>query len=125
MVRSKCRWSEDGNFLLQDFKLQIEGKDAMNVTQRIGWDPLAKRIRSWVFDSEGGYGESVWTRKGDVWIIKATAVRPDGKTASATNVLAPVGKDAYVWRSGDRVVGDELTPSIEVKVVRKPPQPNP
>ena len=108
VVKSSCRWSEDGNWLLQEFKLQIAGKNAMRVSQRIGWDPLAKRIRSWVFDSEGGYGESVWARQGDAWLIKATGVRPDGKTGSATNVLVPAGTDAYVWRSTDRIVGDEV-----------------
>jgi uncharacterized protein (TIGR02246 family) len=123
VVVSSCRWSKDGNFLLHDFKLQIEGRDAMEVTQRIGWDPLAKRIRSWVFDSEGGYGESTWTRTGANWIIKATGVRSDGTTASATNLLVPAGPDAYVWRSTDRVIGNEVVPSIEVKVIRKPPQP--
>jgi uncharacterized protein (TIGR02246 family) len=123
VVRSTCKWSEDGNFLLQNFNLQIEGQEAMKVSQRIGWDPLAKRIRSWVFDSEGGFGESVWTRNGVGWIIKASAVRPDGKTGSATNVLVPAGKDGYVWRSTDRVVGDETVAPIEVKVIRKPPQP--
>jgi uncharacterized protein (TIGR02246 family) len=124
VVSSSCRWSEDGNFLLQEFKLQLDGRDAMNVSQRIGWDPLARRIRSWVFDSEGGYGESVWTRDGSAWVIKATAVRPDGTTASATNLLTPSGTDSYVWRSTDRVVADERQPPMEVKVVRKPPQPN-
>jgi uncharacterized protein (TIGR02246 family) len=123
VVSSTCRWSEDGNFLLQEFKLKIDKKDAMRVSQRIGWDPLANKIRSWVFDSEGGYGESVWTPNGDTWIIKTTGVRPDGKTASATNVLVPAGKDAYVWRSNDRIVGDEVVAPMEVKVVRKPPQP--
>ena len=123
VVRSSCRWSEDGNFLLQEFNLQVAGQDAMRVSQRIGWDPLAKRVRSWVFDSEGGFGESVWTRKGDSWVIKATGVRPDGKTASATNVLVPAGKDGYVWRSADRVVGDEVVAPLEVKVVRLSPQP--
>jgi uncharacterized protein (TIGR02246 family) len=121
VVRSSCRWSEDGNFLLQEFKLQLSGRDAMNVSQRIGWDPLAKRIRSWVFDSEGGFGESVWARADDGWIIRATGVRPDGTTASATNVLIPTGTDGYVWRSTDRIVADERRPPLEVKVVRKPP----
>jgi uncharacterized protein (TIGR02246 family) len=123
VVRSTCRWSEDGNFLLQEFNLQIEGRDGMKVSQRIGWDAVAKCIRSWVFDSEGGFGESTWTRNGNNWLIRATGVRPDGKTASATNVLVPAGKDAYVWRSTDRVVGDEMAPSVEAKVIRKPPQP--
>jgi uncharacterized protein (TIGR02246 family) len=122
VVASSCRWSTDGNFLFQDFKLQLNGKEAMNVSQRIGWDPLAKCIRSWVFDSEGGYGESVWTREGSAWIIKATGVRPDGTTASATNLLRPAGTHGYVWRSTDRVVGAERQPPQEVMVVRKPPQ---
>src|SRR5262245_57999295 len=89
VVNSSCRWSEDGNFRLQEFKLQINGRNAMRVSQRIGWDPQLKRIHSWVFDSEGGFGESIWTRDGDAWIIKATGVRPDGKTGSATNVFVP------------------------------------
>jgi uncharacterized protein (TIGR02246 family) len=123
VVNSTCRWSEDGNFLLQEFHLQIGGQNAMRVNQRIGWDPQAKRIRSWVFDSEGGFSESVWTRNGDIWVIKATGVRPDGKSASATNMLVPSGPDSYVWRSTDRIVGDQIDPPIEVKVIRKPPKP--
>jgi uncharacterized protein (TIGR02246 family) len=123
VVYSACRWSKDGNYLLQDFKLQINGRSAMNVNQRIGWDPLTKCIRSWVFDSEGGYGESVWARDGNGWIIRASGVRPDGTTASATNWLTRTGKDGYLWRSTDRVVGAERQPAMEVRVVRKPPQP--
>jgi uncharacterized protein (TIGR02246 family) len=125
VVNSTCRWSEDGNFLLQEFKLKVNGRDSMNISQRIGWDPAAKRIRSWVFDSAGGFGENLWTRDDDSWLIKATAVRPDGKTASATNLLVPSGKDAYVWRSTDRVVGDDVQDPVEVKVIRKPPKPMP
>ena len=123
VVVSSCRWSADGNFLLQNFKLELNGRDAMDVTQRIGWDPVAKQIRSWVFDSEGGFGESLWTRDGNTWIIKAKGVRPDGTTATATNLLTRAGNDGYVWRSADRIVADELQPTMAVKVVRKPPQP--
>jgi uncharacterized protein (TIGR02246 family) len=121
VVRSTCRWSEDKNFLLQDFRLEISGRDAMNVNQRIGWDPLRKRIRSWVFDSEGGFGESTWTRDGDDWTIRATGVRPDGTTGSATNTLIRNGNDGYIWRSRDRIVADDVQPPVEVRVVRKPP----
>jgi uncharacterized protein (TIGR02246 family) len=123
VVVSSCRWSADGNFLLQTFKLALNGREAMDVSQRIGWDPVAKQIRSWVFDSEGGFGESLWTRVGNDWIIKAKGVRPDGTTGSATNLLTRTGNDGYVWRSTDRVVADEVQPPMAVKVVRKPPQP--
>jgi uncharacterized protein (TIGR02246 family) len=123
VVRSTCRWNEDRNFLLLEFKLQINGRNAMNVSQRIGWDPVNKHVHSWLFDSEGGFGESEWTQDGNTWIIKATGVQPDGTTASATNLLIPTGNDGYVWRSTDRIVGDERQEPVAVKVVRKPPEP--
>jgi uncharacterized protein (TIGR02246 family) len=125
VVASTCRWSKDKNFLLQDFRMKVNGKEAMDVHQRIGWDPHAKRIHSWVFDSEGGFGESDWTQDGNAWIIRSSGVRPDGTTASATNFLTPTGKDGYVWRSTDRIVAEERQPNQEVRVVRKPPQPKP
>ena len=37
----------------------------------------------------------------------------------------PAGTDGYVWRVHDRVIGDEVEPPLEVKVVRKPPAPAP
>jgi uncharacterized protein (TIGR02246 family) len=123
VVRSSCNWSEDGHFLLQEFEMQRKGENVMNVSQRIGWDPITKAIHSWVFDSEGGYGESIWTRDGNDWLIKATGVRPDGKTGSATNRLTQTGPDGYIWQSTDRIVGGEVQPPVEVKVVRTPPKP--
>ena len=123
VVRTKCDWSPDGNFLIQDMTVHVAGRDVMQVTQRIGWDPIMKRIRAWVFDSEGGFGEGVWTRVEDSWVIKSTGVRAEGLTASATSVIVPTGTDGYVWRVHDRIVGDEALPPLEVKVVRKPPTP--
>ena len=41
------------------FVIHVQGKPVMNVTQRIGWDPLTKQIKSWVFDSDGGYGDAL------------------------------------------------------------------
>ena len=72
-------------------------------------------------EAQGASGRD--TRDEVTWIIKATGVRPNGTTGSATNSLTRAGTDAYVWRSTDRVVGDERQPPMEVKVVRKPPPP--
>lgn len=125
VVTTSCRWSEDANFLLQDIDVRIEGDDALHVTQRIGWDPVSKRIRSWVFDNEGGFSEGVWARSGDQWMIKMTGVRNDGASASATNTITPVSADRYVWESRDRIVGSELSEPMEITVVRKPPDAKP
>ena len=122
-VRTSCRWADNGSFLLQEITINRGGQDVMHVSQRIGWDPLSKRFRAWMFDTEGGHGESFWTPTETGWLIKATSVHSDGSTGSATNHIEPTGLDRYVFRSVDRVVGNELLPPVEVHVVRQPPSP--
>ena len=49
--------------VLHSFKA---GKDGFQLsgTEVIGWDPTSRSIRSWVFDSDGSFGQAVWTRRG-------------------------------------------------------------
>lgn len=123
VVKTSCRWADNESFLLQEITVRQAGRDAMKISQSIGWDPLTKRFKAWIFDTEGGYGESLWTPTKTGWLIKATSVHSDGLTASATNHIEPTGLDRYVFRSVDRVVGNEVLPPVEVHVVRQPPQP--
>ena len=124
VVLTSVAWSENKTYLVRSFDVRVRGKAALTGTQRIGWDPLTKQIKSWVFDDNGGYGEGLWSRAGDQWVIKATGVRPDGKTATATQVLTFIDKDHLKWKSIDRTRGDEVTEEIdEILMVRKPPQP--
>jgi hypothetical protein len=124
-VRVSCRWSEDGNFMLRRFTVNMQGKPVMTIHQRVGWDPLAKQFRSWEFDSEGGYGEGRWIRDGERWVIKHNGVRPEGTTASATHIVSRERHDLVHWSSVDRVVGDESVPEENHYVmVRVPPAPH-
>ncbi len=120
-VMTSCKWSDDKHFLMQDIQVKTGGKPVMMIQQRIGWDPLQKCIHSWVFDSVGGFGEGLWTRSDDGWVIKATGVRTDGTTGSSTNIVTPNGKNGYLWQSTNRVVGGHVENDVEVRVVRKPP----
>jgi len=124
VVRTSYRWDDKKQFILGEFTVQVGGKPAMTGSQRIGWDPLAKQIRSWVFDSEGGFADGLWARDGDQWIVKLNGVRRDGKVASATNVYLRVSKDRAVFESRDRIVGGEAMPdSGAIPIVRQPPKP--
>jgi uncharacterized protein (TIGR02246 family) len=123
VVLTSYKWAPNKNYILGDVKVRMRGRDAMDISQRIGWDPLTKRIKSWQFDTEGGHGESVWTSAGDHWVVKATGVRRDGMPSSATNLITPTSDHSYTWRSTDHVVGTELVPPTEVKIVRRPPEP--
>ena len=64
-------------------------------------------MRSWAFDSDGGYGDAHWTAIDTGWVLKSSAVLPDGQTGSATLFIEPVDKDKFVMRGFDRIVGDE------------------
>jgi len=123
VVMTSYKWAPNRNYILGEIKVRMQGRDAMDISQRIGWDPLTKRIKSWQFDTEGGHGESVWTSAGDHWVVKATGVRRDGTPSSATNLITPTSNHSYTWRSTDHVVGTEMVPPTEVKVVRKAPEP--
>src|SRR6185312_13752121 len=100
------------------------GKPVMSGTQRIGWDPLARQIRSWIFESDGGHGEGLWARDGNQWIVKLSGALPTGRKATSTQVITFVSKDIARWKSVDRTVGGSLLPDIEeIVLVRKPPMP--
>jgi uncharacterized protein (TIGR02246 family) len=72
IVKTHCKWSEDGNFLLRDFAVKVEGRIALRGTQRIGWDAQRKQFRMWVFDDQGGFAEGLLSRDGNRWITRAS-----------------------------------------------------
>jgi uncharacterized protein (TIGR02246 family) len=121
VVETRWRWSDTGNYLLGDFDVKIGRTAVMKGTQRIGWDPNRQQIRSWVFDSQGGFTEGEWTETDEGWVVKASGVSSDGEAATATNIYARTGPDSFLWTSKDRIEGNELLPTVEVKVVRAPP----
>ncbi|MCU0959515.1 MAG: SgcJ/EcaC family oxidoreductase [Pirellulaceae bacterium] len=122
-IRLLCRWAPNENFLLVEFTAQVDGAVVMQSHQRIGWDPHAERIRSWVFDSDGGYGEGRWAQVDGAWVIKSTATMPDGESGSATLYIEPVDDNKFIMKGFERVAGDSALPDFEAVIVRKPPSP--
>ena len=126
LMETNCRWDDDGKYIIREFKMKLAGEPRLTGSERIGWDPLTKQIKSWVFDSEGGYGESLWTKAGDQWLLKSRGVLPDGRVATATRTLTHVSKDVARINSTDRVAGGEMRPDIdEIVLVRRAPSPRP
>ena len=122
VVHIECRWSDDGNYLLRRFTAQIAGRAVMNGTQRIGWDPVRREIRSWLFDSEGGYVEGSWRRSGRQWIVTTSGFNPEGETASGLAIYTIHNPERISWQYRNLVVGSELREDIEpIVMVRRPP----
>jgi uncharacterized protein (TIGR02246 family) len=123
IVSTTCTWAKGGNFLLREFTMKTEGRPVLSGTQRIGWDPLKRQFKTWIFDSEGGHGEGFFTRTGNQWVVKVEGVSQDGQPESATNIITRLGKDRMTWQSTDRTLGGSAVPGIdEFVVVRKAPE---
>ena len=120
-IQTDCEWTKNKSFMTRSFAMVIGDRVNMAGMQIIGWDPAAKLIRSWVFDSDGGFSEGKWKRKGDRWLIQQVGTLPDGGKSSAVNVLKKIDNDSFTWQSVERSVDGEPLPDVgEVMIVRKP-----
>lgn len=120
-ITTECQWTKNRNFMTRAFAASVRDQINMSGMQVVGWDPAAKQIRSWVFDSEGGFGEGTWEKKDNQWIIKSTGTLPDGSKASATHIMTMIDDNSYTWQSIDRQVDGEILPNVEeVLIVRAP-----
>jgi len=118
-VVTDCDWTRNNNFLTRSFTVQVGDQLDMAGMQIIGWDPVDKKIRSWVFDSDGGFGQATWTKKGDSWHIHQTGVLPDGRKTSAVNIMTYLDENNCTLQSVDRTVDGDLLPNIpEVKITK-------
>jgi uncharacterized protein (TIGR02246 family) len=119
-IGANVTWTKNKTFLSYAFKASAPGMDDLEGTQVVGWDPAAGTIRSWMFDSDGGFGEGIWSKKGNSWIVKFSQVLPDGRKASATNIYTLIDANTFTWKSIGRKVGEDFLPNVEeVKIVRK------
>jgi uncharacterized protein (TIGR02246 family) len=129
IVHFACEAADQGNFLVRTFSIHVAGLDAMTGTQRIGWDPLTGKLRTWIFDSEGAFGDGFWSRRvnedgAESWLLKTTGVTADGQTASSTSIYTAVNDHTMTWQSVDHEIGGEQLPDSEIMtIVRSAPAP--
>jgi hypothetical protein len=120
-LRSTCGWTENRAFLIRKFKVERKGDVLHAGTEVIGWDPRGRRLRSWVFDSDGGFGENTWIHDGDHWLLKYSGVLSDGSEVSATNIITMVDADRVTLQSRDRVANGQQQPEIPSIAIRRRP----
>jgi uncharacterized protein (TIGR02246 family) len=112
-------WTETANFVIGSFSTTQKDISLGSMKLWIGWDPLAKRIRSWSFDDTGAFGEGAWTKEGDKWVIKTTSVLQDGSKATATHIATRLDADTVSLETKDRTVDGKPLPDVkEVKLKR-------
>jgi uncharacterized protein (TIGR02246 family) len=120
-IQTDCEWTKNKNFITRSFAIAIGNQVNKSGMQIIGWDPNDKQIHSWVFDSDGGFGEGSWTHKGNKWFIQNSGTLPDGGKATSLNIITQLDDDSFQWESVNRDIDGQLQPNVSpVTVVRKP-----
>src|SRR5262245_27138895 len=107
-------WAENKAFIRARYTIapKKEGEKPSSGTQVIGVDPGSGVLRGWLFDSEGGIGESSWTWDGERWVIDSSGTLADGSQTTAQNFLTRAGDGGFTWRSVKRTLNGESLPDL-------------
>ncbi len=121
-VHTTYEWVWDKSFIRVQFIIHQKDR-TLRGFQMIGKDEASGQLRSWTFESEGGFGEATWSRDGKKWVLDASGRLPDGSTLTATNILIPLDQDSFTWQTVKRSIGgediDELPPVRVTRVKQK------
>jgi len=116
-IRVSSKWDANKKFLQREITM-TGGKAALVGKQEIGWDPLTHEIRSWMFSDDGSYSEGLWSMEGNLWMVLATRVLPDGRISKATQVYKFPDKNTVVWKSIRGTIDGQPTDDFEVVLKR-------
>jgi hypothetical protein len=96
-----------------------EDEEPFQGTQIIGWDPDAKQIRSWAFNSDGSFGEGSWSQNGAEWILRKTETLADGRLASGTQVITQVDGDTITVQTIAKEVDGAPEPTTDPVTMKR------
>jgi uncharacterized protein (TIGR02246 family) len=121
-VHTTYEWLWNQSFIRMRFTIRQKDR-TLRGFQMIGTDPESQKLRSWTFESEGGFGEATWSRDGKKWVLDSAGRLTDGSTMAATNILTPLDQDSFTWQAVKRSIdGEEVDDLPPVKVTRVKPK---
>lgn len=116
-------WDGSGNFVAGEMLATTADGEPQTTTLRIGWDAARRTLTWWSFDAGGGFAKGDWTPTEDGWLIRTEGTTADGESTSANQALKAEGKDTLLWTAKDRLVDGEKLPDVELRLVRRAPEP--
>lgn len=124
-IRTSWNWDESGFYLMGNFQLLASAGSAATGSHRIGWDGERKQLRSWIFDSNGGFANGWWQMNEDgTWTLHLTRIDATGQRTASRLTYSSDGKDAMVV-SLDQMIQDGAAVSGGMhRIVRRPPEPS-
>ncbi|MDX2106915.1 MAG: SgcJ/EcaC family oxidoreductase [Candidatus Melainabacteria bacterium] len=113
------KFANGNSFLVTRFELKDKngkGREEMQIT---GFDPTQNALVSWIFDSNGGFGQARWYSHGKTWESRMNRITPGGQRLSSVNYWQLEAPDKFTWQSTRRVFeGMDLPDSERITVSR-------
>lgn len=120
VARVMFEWTPDQNFILVTRAVGIKEALLDNGTQRVGWDPAGKMIRSWTFEADGGFAHASWKQEGDKkWVVTTSSVLRSGSLMTSTTVVTRVNNDTVTWQAKDQVLDGKPLPDTAVVTMKR------
>ena len=119
-VTTTYEWDDNKVFIRGKYSIKEGAKVIESGTQMFGKDNADGAIRSWVFQSDGGFGGGIWSRDGKKWTVDFYGVTPDGKKLTATVIYVRVDANTFTWQSVNQEVDDQpIADAQPIKVTKQ------
>lgn len=118
-ARVLIEWTPDRNFIIASREVGVGNILLDNGHQRIGWDPASKQLRSWTFESDGGFAEGAWMPDGEKWTNRVSAVLRNGSLMTSTTVVTRVDADTLTWQSKEQVMDGKALPDSPIVTMKR------
>jgi uncharacterized protein (TIGR02246 family) len=119
-VTTTYEWDENKTFIRGKYSVKEGGKVSESGTQMFGKDNADGGIRSWVFQSDGGFGDGLWTRDGKKWTVDFAGATASGKKLTASVIYMHVDANTFTWQSVDQTVdGQSIADTQPIKVTKQ------
>ncbi|MGI9474646.1 MAG: YybH family protein [Rubripirellula sp.] len=121
-IDTVCNWTKNKNFITRAFTVSTDDGVDLSGIQIVGWDAVDDKIRSWTFDSDGGFATGVWSKQpsksGKVsWHVRKKGKTSMGETTSAVNVISRNDDGTFSLQSVQRTLGNQILPNIDEVIV--------
>jgi uncharacterized protein (TIGR02246 family) len=118
-IRLECDWSTNKNYISRKYTVSQDGNVVSSGLQMIGWDAKNKNIRSWLFDSDGGFVSGTWSGKDGRWVVQSVVTLQNGETGSFTSIFRQLEDGSYSWKKINRSLNGAILANINEAIVRR------
>jgi uncharacterized protein (TIGR02246 family) len=119
-VTTTYEWDDNKAFIRGKYSIREGAKVTESGKQIFGRDNAEGGIRSWVFQSDGGFGDGAWTREGKKWTVDFDGETGDGKRLHATVIYVRVDPNTFTWQSVQQTIdGQPIADTQPIRVTKQ------